>query len=47
MHEVGKSKTLLCFAHFDTVRNAEYVAHTLAEQPTVRDFKPAAELFMV
>ncbi len=47
MHEVGKSKTLLCLAHFDTVHNAEQVAHALAEQPAVRDFKPAAELFMV
>ncbi len=47
MHEVGKSKTLLCFAHFDTMHHAEQVAHGLAQQPTVRDFKPAAELFMV
>lgn len=47
MHEVGKAKTLLCFAHFDTVHHAEQAAHALAEQPTVRDFKPVAELFMV
>jgi quinol monooxygenase YgiN len=47
MHEVGKSRTLACLAHFDTVHHAEHVAQTLAEQPTVRDFKPAAELFMV
>jgi quinol monooxygenase YgiN len=47
MHEVGKAKSLLCMAHFDTVHHAEQVAHTLGEQPTIRDFKPAAELFMV
>ena len=47
MHEVGKSQMPLCFAHFDTAENAEAAARKLAEQPTLRDIKPAAELFIV
>lgn len=46
MHEVGKSRTLACFAHFDNLDHAEHVARTLGEQPTVRDFNPSTELFM-
>jgi len=46
LHEVGKSRTLACFAHFDNVDHAEPVARGLGEQPTVRDFNPSAELFL-
>jgi hypothetical protein len=47
MHEVGKSGTLACLAHFDTMPHAEQAVQTLGEQTTVRDFKPAAELLVV
>jgi hypothetical protein len=47
MHEVGKSQTLVCFAHFDTAEHAEQAAHAVREEPSVRDFKPTAALFLV
>jgi hypothetical protein len=47
MHEVGKPETLACLAHFDTVQNAEQAAHTLSEQPALKEFNPVAELFSV
>jgi hypothetical protein len=45
MHEVGKPTSLVCLAHFDNAQNAGQAAGRLAEQPTVRDFNPQAELF--
>ena len=47
MHEVGKPKTLVCFAHFENLHDAQQAAHALREQATVRDFQPVAELFVV
>jgi hypothetical protein len=47
MHEVGKPKTVVCFAHFENLRDAQQAAQTLGEQSTVRDFQPVAELFVV
>lgn len=47
MHEVGKPKSLVCFAHFENLHDAERAAQGLKEQPTVRDFQPVAELFIV
>jgi quinol monooxygenase YgiN len=47
MHEVGKSRTLACFAHFDTVEHADAIRDKLQSQPTLADFQPIAELFTV
>jgi quinol monooxygenase YgiN len=47
LHEVGKSKTLACFAHFDTLHHAEEMRLVLSQQPALQDFQPVAELFMV
>ena len=47
MHEVGKPKTLVCFAHFENLQHAEQAAQKLGEEPTVRDVQPVAELFTV
>jgi quinol monooxygenase YgiN len=47
MHEVGKPRSLACFAHFDTLHHAEEVAHTLAEEPKLQDFRPVAELYIL
>jgi quinol monooxygenase YgiN len=47
LHEVGKSKTLACFAHFDNQEHAEEVRSGLAQQPALRDFQPVAELFAI
>lgn len=47
MHEVSKPESLTCLAHFDTAENAQHAADQLSEQPTLKDFKPAAELFAV
>jgi hypothetical protein len=46
MHEVGKSKTLACLAHFDSEEHARQAAHSVAEEPSIIDFKPAAEWFV-
>jgi len=47
LHEVGKARGLLCFAHFDARENAESVCRGVAQQAALRDFGPAAELFVV
>jgi len=47
LHEVGKSKTLACFAHFDTQHHAEEMRLKLSQESALQDFQPAAELFMV
>jgi hypothetical protein len=47
MHEVGKPKTLACFAHFDNEEHARQAADALHEEPSLRDFKPSPELFLV
>jgi hypothetical protein len=47
MHEVGKSGTLACLAHFDRADHAGQAAQTMAEKEALREFKPAAELFLV
>jgi hypothetical protein len=47
LHEVGKSKTLACFAHFDTQEHAEELRLRLAQEPALQNFQPAAELFVI
>lgn len=47
MHEVGKPKTVVCLTHFENLQHAEQAAQKLAEEPTVRNFQPVAELFTV
>jgi quinol monooxygenase YgiN len=47
MHEVGKPKTVVCFAHFENLQAAEQAAQTRSQEPTVHDFQPVAELFTV
>jgi len=47
LHEVGKPKSLACFAHFDSQGQAEELRLRLAQQPALQDFQPVAELFVV
>ncbi len=47
LHEVGKPKSLACFAHFDSQSNAEDLRLRLTKEPPLQDFQPVAELFVV
>lgn len=47
LHEVGKSGTLACFAHFETLGHAEELRLKLTPEPALQDFQPVAELFVV
>jgi hypothetical protein len=47
MHEVNKPKSVACFAHFETLHQAEAVAQALTQQSSLQDFNPVTELFLL